>query len=70
MVKQRFERFEPLGPQPLVGAEPIIGLGEGSRVELAEVGPAAHRPPHEPRMLEPLNVLGRQLAKWARRISD
>ena len=59
MAKQRFESFEPLGPQPLVGAEPIIGLGEGLRVELTEVGPAAHAPPHKPRVLERLDVLGR-----------
>jgi hypothetical protein len=59
MAKQRFESFEPLGPQPLVGAEPIIGLGKGLRVDLTEVGPAAHGPPHKPSVLERLDVLGR-----------
>ena len=58
MAEQCFESSEALGPQPLVGPEPIIGLGEGSRIELAEVGAAAHGSPHETRMLERLDVLG------------
>ena len=57
-AQEPFEHIEPVGPEALVEAQPLVGAGERSGVEAAQVGAAADLATDQPGVLQHLDVLG------------
>src|SRR5215467_3753101 len=79
-AEEPFEHLQPVGPEALVEAQPLVGAGEWAGGEAAQMRAAAHLAPEQPGVLQHLNVLrgrgerdregGRQLADRARALSE
>src|SRR5712692_7166930 len=57
LAEEPFEQIQPLGPETLVEAQPLVGAGERSGVEAAQMGAAAHLATDHPGVLQRLDVL-------------
>ena len=79
-AKESFEHLQPVGPEALVEAQPLVGAGERAGGEAAQMRAAAHLAPEQPGVLQHLDVLrgrgkrdregGRQLADRARALGE
>lgn len=57
MAEELGEPLDARVPEPFVGAQPVVGAGEGTRVDADVVDPAADGALHQPRPFERLDVL-------------
>jgi hypothetical protein len=56
-AEELFEHIQTLGPEALVEAQPLVGAGERSGVEAAQMGAAAHLATDQPGVLQRLSWL-------------
>src|SRR5262245_61471467 len=56
-AEEAFEHLQPVGPEALVEAEPLVGAGERAGGEAAQMRAAAHLAPEQPGVLQHLDVL-------------
>jgi hypothetical protein len=56
-AEQPFELVQTFGPEALVKAQPLMGAGERSGIEAAEMRAAAHLAAEQPGVLQHLDVL-------------
>src|SRR5208283_3335632 len=52
LAQLALESVEPIGPEALIEAQPLVGLREPIRVEAAKVLPSLHGPSHQAGALE------------------
>ena len=57
LAEEPFEHIQTVGPEALVEAQPLVGAGERSGVEAAQMGAAAHLATDQPGVLQRLDVL-------------
>ena len=57
LAQEALEHIQTVGPEALVEAQPLVGAGERSGVEAAEMGAAAHLAADQPGVLQRLDVL-------------
>ena len=57
LAEEPFEHIQTVGPEALVEAQPLVGAGERSGVEAAQMGAAAHLAADQPGVLQRLDVL-------------
>ena len=57
LAEELFEHIQTAGPEALVEAQPLVGGGERSGIEAAQMGPATHFATDQPRVLQRLDVL-------------
>jgi hypothetical protein len=79
-AEEAFEHLQPVSPEALVEAQPLVGAGERAGGEAAQMRAAAHLTPEQPGVLQHLDVLrgrrerdregGRQLADRARALGE
>src|SRR5438105_2172204 len=55
-AEESFEHLQSVGPEALVEAQPLVGAGERSGGETAQMRAAAHLAPEQPGVLQHLDV--------------
>ena len=73
MAEQLDEPFDPRIPEAFVGAQPVVGASERSRVDAAVVDAPANGAFHEPGSFQRLDVLrgrGERHPVWRRELAD
>ena len=58
LAEEPVEGIQTLGPEAFVEAQPLMGTGERSGFEAAQMGAAAHLATDQPGILQRLDVLG------------
>ena len=56
-TKKALERIQAVSPEALVKAQPLVGAGEWSRVEAAQMSASAHLTKDQSRVLQHFDVL-------------